>query len=1233
MHRITTQTGLLSAEFGHERINQTPGEIFFISAADTDLSCVAQTWGPLFGKRLRITHAAPLQKPMVVEDYCDRLLSQAKLIILRLLGGKAYFPHLVEALLHLKAHQSRPRILVFSGTDHWDAELFQYGDFEESVVQQFFDYFKEGGLENFQNAGECVRLLLEKNFKNFPPLIKMPKFGWYQKVNPAKSFSVNPSYPLSVHPSPEEISSGKKKEEKKIAEDRPVAWICFYRAWYQTGDMAVIDSLWDALAKAGFLVCAFYAYSLRDHNAQQSMLHAAHTKTPQVILTLQSFSICINDGNRVSFLETLGCPVLQVPVSSQNRDSWLQNPRGLSPSDIAMNVALPEIDGRILTTVVGFKEEWQGIPELEFTIKNLQADGQQVQDIASLAKNWALLHTAANADKKIAIILANYPSKNSRIGNGVGLDTPASVVLFMKKLENMGYRLQDIPEDGEALMNLLQSLHTNDEELSYGKLSGQCLAKTQLEAFISTLPSHCREKLSKHWSHDLPEIIPVAGKQFGNVFVGIQPPRGFGMQTQAIYHSPDLPPTPEYIGFYLWLREVFQVHAIIHFGKHGNLEWLPGRSVVLGTDDFPRICIGTVPHLYPFIVNNPGEGTQAKRRTSAAIVDHLTPPLARAGLYEELQKIERLLEEHAHCETLYPERAHALQHEIEHLLEHASWREELPQERDKLSALGNYLCEIKESQIRSGLHVFGQNPEGEQKIDFLLSLLRMSSAQYPGLLHSLLGQEQEFDMEQLSIGERDALDQNARNWIKDALAKRTFPQKESENLKSLRKLLYDHLHPRLMQSQDEMEHLIQGMSGQFIAPGPSGAPTRGRIDVLPTGRNFFSIDPRVIPTATSWLCGKQMAEKLLERHKQEHGGFPRSIAMVIWGTSNMRTGGDDIAQALWLWGCEPVWERISGRVIDFQIYPAHLLGRPRIDVLLRVSGLFRDAFGDTMRLLATIPKRLALLDEPEDLNPIRAAWLQDKKNLCKQGIDGEESERMAYLRVFSSGPGTYGTGLLPLIDSGNWQTREDLTRVFLKWGGHAYDSDGSSSEQLELFENRLGTVEVVHQNQDNREHDILDSDDYFQFQGGLHAAVHSIRGQAPITYHGDTSQPDRVKVRTLAEEFNRVFRSRVLNPRWIEAMKKHGYKGAFEMAATADYIFGYDATCDTVADYQYEELAHKLFLDEEQQDFFKRHNPVALQDSVKRLLEAHERGLWREASPHTIEALELNLIELEGQLE
>lgn len=1205
MHRVSTESGVLDAERQAQRIEQTPAELMFVSAADTDLACVAQTWLPSFKERLRITHASSLQTPAVAHDFVERIGSQSRLLVIRLLGGKAYFPYLIEELLHLRSHPTRPQIILLPGTDQWDEELFQYGDFPEPVVRKFFRYFQEGGLDNLAKAAKAIESYLDHGEFKFEAATTMERFGWYSGPNTQSA------------PSPK---SG-------------VAWICIYRAWYQTGDLAVIDCLWNALEAQGLEVRGFFAYSLRDPEAQQTLMDAAVEEAPQVILTLQSFSICINDGERVSFLETLGCPVLQMPISSQDRHTWEHNPRGLSPSDVAMSIALPEVDGRVAAPVIGFKEEQQVMEQAEFTVKSLQPDPTQISFVAKLAQNWASLRQKDNSHKKVAIILANYPNKNSRLGNGVGLDTPASVVLFLKHLQSVGYEVGDIPEDGEALMNIIQSQVTNDPDASYGKPCDQWLDVDDLNTFLNSLPHSSVHKLEEHWPDQLPEQVPVAGKQFGNIFIGIQPPRGFGIQTQAIYHSPDLPPPPEYLGFYLWIREKFQTDAIIHFGKHGNLEWLPGRSVALGANDFPQICIGPTPHLYPFIVNDPGEGTQAKRRTAAVIVDHLTPPLTRAGLYEELDKVERLLDEHAHCETLFPERAHELEHEIEHLLEHAAWKEELPEDADVFNALSNFLCEIKESQIRSGLHIFGKLPEGEQKIDLLLSLLRMPSAHHPGLLEALHGENKEFQLDDLSIKERDSLDLQARTWIADTLENQSIPEHETDSLKILRVLLIEQLHPKLIQCGQEIQKLTDGLNGKFTSPGPSGAPTRGRIDVLPTGRNFFSVDPRVIPTPTAWECGKKLAEGLMERHYEEHGEYPKTTAMVIWGTSNMRTGGDDIAQALWLWGVEPVWEQVSGRIIDFEIYPAHLLGRPRVDVLLRVSGLFRDAFGDTMRLLATIPKRLAALDEPAELNPIRATWLKEQEKLQAEGVSPLESERLAQLRVFSSGPGSYGTGLLPLIDGGNWESKEDLTQVFLKWGSHAYDSDGSSSEQMDLFEDRLGQVEVVHQNQDNREHDILDSDDYFQFQGGLHAAIESVRGEAPATYHGDSSRPDQIKIRTLSEEFNRVFRSRVLNPKWIDAMKEHGYKGAFEMAATADYIFGYDATCDIVGDYQYEELAQKLFLAEEQQEFFKRHNPAALQDSVKRLLEAHERGMWKDADSETIEALEMNLIELEGQLE
>lgn len=1174
MHWTAAQPGCLDAERELILVEQTPGEIVFLSAADSDLAAVANAWRERFGVRLRVAHAAPLRQPVAADHYIEKVVRYARLVIARLLGGAAYFPHLVQALSDLKDEPSRPRLLLLSGTDRQEEELTALGDFSPAVCARVFEFFKHGGAENLTRAGEAIERLL-RGGEDLPEAVPVPAFGIYRRS----------------------ASRGTQR-----------AWLCFYRAWHQTSDLAVVDAVCAALEERGFSVVCFYAFSLREPEAQRELLRLAGESAPDVILTMQSFAVCLNSSERLSFFEQLGCPVLQVSAGSSSREAWLKNPAGISPAEVAMNVALPEIDGRVFSSVAGFKENDRPIAESEFTAKRLQPDDAQVAFVADLAANWARLRQIGNAEKRIAVILSNYPNRNGRIGNGVGLDTPASVVKLLTALRAHGCRVEPLPESGEQLMAWLQDGVTNDPEQSYGRCADAALDRGRLLDFIARLPERRREELRRHWPSELDEHIAVPGKWLGNIFVGIQPPRGFSLQTQAIYHSPDLPPPPQYLAFYLWIREQFGAHAVVHFGKHGNLEWLPGRSIALGPDDYPQLCLGPTPNIYPFIVNNPGEGAQAKRRISAVIVDHLTPPLAPAGLYDDLEKMERLLEEHAHASTLYPARAAELEEEIQKLLATVSWRDELPAQT--IEALGGYLCEIKESQIRSGLHILGEPPRGEREIEFLVSLLRASAPEFGGLGDHIAQME----------------------WVRSACDEAEAAG-ESQELARLRKLVRQQLRPRLALCRSEIDNVLAALDGRFVSPGPAGAPTRGRLDVLPTGRNFFTIDPRTIPTQTAWRCGQRLGDLLLERHRQEHGEFPRHIALVIWGTSNMRTGGDDIAQAMWLWGCEPVWEDASGRVVDFRILPLGLLGRPRVDVLLRVSGLFRDAFGDTMRLLATIPKRLAELDEPPEMNAVRAAFLRESERLANGGVNEQEASRLACLRVFSSGPGCYGTGLLTLIDAGNWESPRDLAEVFCQWGSHAYGADGAAGEQPELLRARLAEVEVVHQNQDNREHDILDSDDYFQFQGGLRATVEALRGSAPATYHGDSSRPDQPKVRTLREELVRVIRSRVLNPRWIEAMRRHGYKGAFEMAATVDYLFGYSATTRLVEDHHFEEAARSLLLDPEQRAFFQRHNPAALLEAAERLLEAGARGLWRSPQPATITELEELLLDTQGRLE
>jgi cobaltochelatase CobN len=1218
MHWTAAQPGCLDAERELVLIDQTPGEIIFLSAADTDLTSVSVAWRERFGNRLRLAHAFALRQPVAADHYIETVIRKSKLLIARLLGGRSYFAHFIQALLDLKEDGAGPKCLILQGTGSDDLEGLS--DFPPAVCKRISEFFENGGLENLQRAASSVELLMQGRFEASPEPVLMPEFGIYK---------------ASTRPGLATI------------------WICFYRAWLQAGDLEVVDSLFSALEAEGIRVVCFYSVSLRDPLAQAELLKSTRLDPPDVVVTTQSFSLGANDAERISIFEELNLPVLQLPVALCTKEAWLQNLAGLSPAEIAMNIALPELDGRLFGTAIGFKEKEKWIEKLEFAVKRLRPDASQIAYACEWIKNWIALRRLANRDKRVAVILSNYPNRDGRIGNGVGLDTPASAVKLLSLLRSQGYQVDPSPQDGEELMRWLLSGITNDAEQSYGK---ECLQSVDLDSFkkfFDSLPQKRRLQIEKDWPETINHNIPVSGIQLGNVFVGIQPPRGFSQQPQAIYHSPTLSPPPAYLAFYLWIRQKFAANAIIHLGKHGNLEWLPGRSVALGDDDFPRLCLGSLPHIYPFIVNNPGEGSQAKRRSAAVIIDHLTPPLTRAGLYGELEKMERLLEEHAHCSSLYPSRTKELEREIKRLLEGSRWREDLPENYRSVEAIGNFLCELKESQIRSGLHVLGEPPVGEKQIDFLLSILRVRSGERPDLMEALYKAETRlrgsvkdsahseaggfadgdiFCLDSLTPSERDALEEIARGWI-SAVLRRSMAVNESRELQELRKFTRQVLVPRLSQCENELKRIITALDGEFVPPGPAGAPTRGRIDVLPTGRNFFGIDPRTVPTQTAWECGKRIADRLLERHRQDHGEYPRKLALVIWGTSNMRTGGDDIAQAFWLWGCEPVWEEASGRIVDFRILPLSLLRRPRVDLLLRVSGLFRDSFGETMRLLATVPKRLAEQDEPLDLNPIRATWLQDVQKRMEQGIHRKEASRIAALRVFSSEPGAYGSGLLPLIDSGNWTSTRDITEVFCKWGGFAFDSEGTAGEQIDLFRARLSEIEVVHQNQDNREHDILDSDDYFQFQGGLHAAVQCLRGKAPVSYHGDSSSQERPRIRTLEEELVKVIRSRVLNPRWIEAMRRHGYKGAFEMAATVDYLFGYGATTDLIKDTHYEEVAQTLLLDSRQQEFFKKHNPAALQEASERMLEAAERGLWKHPDEETRTALEDCVLELQGQLE
>ncbi|MDX1425555.1 MAG: cobaltochelatase subunit CobN, partial [Kiloniellales bacterium] len=738
--------------------------------------------------------------------------------------------------------------------------------------------------------------------------------------------------------------------------------------------------------------------------------------------------------------------------------------------------------------------------------------------------------------------------------------------------------------------------------------------------------------------------------RLGNVVVGLQPARGYNIDPQASYHDPDLVPPHGYLAFYAWLRRSVGVHAVVHMGKHGNLEWLPGKALALSAACYPEAAFGPLPHLYPFIVNDPGEGSQAKRRAQAVIVDHLTPPLTRAESYGPLAELELLVDEYYEAAGVDPRRLRYLREQILDLVQKIGLDKDCgiaagDGADDALAKLDNYLCELKEMQIRDGLHVFGRAPQGERLTDLLVALTRLPRGRDgangrggdASLIRALAAD--------LGLGYFDPLDcvmgepwAGPRPSDLDGYGAGAW-RSHGDTVERLEGLAADlvagrrrcpagwarttqvlgHIGAVVRPAVEasgaaEIAGALAGLDGRFVAPGPSGAPTRGRLDVLPTGRNFYSLDSRTVPTPAAWQLGWTSASRLLDHYRQQNGAWPRRLALSAWGTANMRTGGDDIAQALALMGVKPVWETTSRRVTGFEVLPAEVLGRPRVDVTLRVSGFFRDAFPAQIDLFDSAVRAVAALDEPAAANPIAARVAADARQLADQGLEAGEARRRAGFRVFGSKPGAYGAGLQALIDERGWQSDRDLARAYLAWGGYAYGAGAAGLPAQGLFEARLSDVEAVLHNQDNREHDLLDSDDYYQFEGGLTAAVRVLSGRQPEVYHNDHSRPESPKVRTLADEIGRVVRARVVNPKWIAGVMRHGYKGAFEMAATVDYLFAFAATARVVGDHHFDAVYDAYLDDPEVRAFLAEMNPAALREIAERLIEAQDRELWKPRS-------------------
>ncbi len=1225
MHLLQAKAGAVSDGSEAVDLGQTPGDIVVLTAADSELASLsaAAALRDEPSPKIRLANIMHLGHPMSVDLYAEEIVAEAKLVVIRLLGGTGYWNYGCEQVAATCKRLNVP-VAFLPGDDQPDAELAALSTLEMESTHRLWWYLIHGGPNN------------ALQFLNFASTLIGDQRAWLEPAPLPKAGIYWPG---------KEVQSLSDLNAEWTA-DAPVAAIVFYRALVQAGNLAPVDALVESLKSNGINPLPLFCASLKDPTSADTIATLLEASATGLVLNATGFAISAPGAQRAPTpFDSTHAPVLQVIFSGGNMEAWVDDMQGLSARDIAMNVALPEVDGRILSRAVSFKSQAHFDEVTQCPIVSYVPVDDRIQFVAELASNWLTLRRLPPAQRRVAIVLANYPNRDARLGNGVGLDTPAGTVELLNALKSQGYGVEDIPPDGNALIDRIKAGPTN--AATSGRHQPVRFSLDEYLTFFQSLDIRIRDEVNERWGTPESDPFFVDGMfalpafLCGNITIGLQPARGYNIDPVKTYHDPDLVPPHGYLAFYAWLQS--SVHAIVHMGKHGNLEWLPGKALALSRQCYPEAALGALPHIYPFIVNDPGEGTQAKRRSQGVIVDHLTPPLTRAESYGPLADLESLVDEYYEASGVDPRRLKVLRDEILDLSNHIGLDDECgivsdDGADDALEKLDNYLCELKELQIRDGLHIFGVSPTGSLLDNLLVALTRLPRGEDKGSAASLiraLARDLKLDFDPLDcvlgeqwLGERpQALNEpgvwrtvgdtveRLENLALALVNQSKAPDPEWVETLEVLTEIQDTLRPNVKAcGPNEIDAVVTALDGRFVEPGPSGAPTRGRPEVLPTGRNFYSVDTRTVPTPAAWQLGWKSATLLVERYRQEHGEWPKTMALSAWGTSNMRTGGDDIAQALALMGVRPTWEAASRKVTGFEILPVDLLDRPRVDVTLRISGFFRDAFPTQIDLFDSAVRAVAELDETEKDNPLAHNVRTQAQTLTQTGVDSKAAVTRAGYRVFGSMPGAYGAGLQALIDERGWSTDADLANAWLVWGSYAYGGGASGAPAQPELEARLSNVQAVIHNQDNREHDLLDSDDYYQFEGGLAATIRHLSGQQPSMYHNDHSRPESPRIRRLEEEIARVVRARVVNPKWINGVMRHGYKGAFEIAATVDYLFAFAATAHVVSDKQFDAVYEAFINDPQVYEFIQENNPDALTDIARRLLEANERGLWNARS-------------------
>ncbi|MBE7733902.1 cobaltochelatase subunit CobN [Devosia faecipullorum] len=1302
MHLLSAQAGSIQQEGEAIDLAQSPGAHIFASSADSELAMLAGAADRAGEGGLRLANVMRLANNLSVDMWLEKTVAHARLVVLRLIGGMAYFQYGVDELTALCTNKRIPlvllpgdanpdpilqarstihpddwlvlhRLFVAGGPDNADTLLTAFARLAESPPTQNPSPMREGDGLGVQATEQNPALsALEPQ--------PFPRFGlWHPVLGMTdeaglRALHAGPPAPLSPH-----------------------IPILFYRAALEGAGTATLEALIAALEARGLAPVPLLVSSLKEAACIRFVQNALAAFPPSAIFNLTAFGLGVADLDAKSnpFAGT-DAPVIQLVQSGRSRSQWLADPQGLSSKDMAMYLVMPEVDGRIGGLLVGHKADAVWHERTQCPLSAYEPDQGGISRAVDLAANWARLRHTPSADRKIALILANYPIRDGRLANGVGYDAPESTARMLMALDQAGYTLSDIapaapfpspagpkplplegrgwgggsapatyPKSSTDLIALLQSGPTNANPQRGN--SAAILPLARYAELLAALPEEIREAITTRWGDPARDpfvrdgAFHLPAHRFGNVVLLLQPARGYHLDETASYHDPALVPPHAYAAAYLWLRHEWGAHAMVHNGKHGTLEWLPGKSAALDDDCYPDALWGQLPHLYPFIVNDPGEGTQAKRRTGAVIIDHLVPPLTRAETYGPLKDLEALLDEYYAASGMDRRRLADLKSRILDFTRDSRLDQDIGLPGDETEALikiDNFLCDLKEAQIRDGLHIFGSSPLGGMERDLAIALARVPRGDEAGdnSLIRALADDLKLGLDPLTAdlglpwhgpevgggegaAEGNSLLANGRPEVKirrigdvvsaleamaaDIIDKKMPVPADWIATHAVLQTVETHIRPRLAASGPaEMAAFLDALDGKFIAPGPSGAPSRGRLDVLPTGRNFYSVDARAVPTPSAWELGRKSAENLVLRHLQDHGHYLRSVALSVWGTANMRTGGDDLAQAMALIGAKPVWDPGSLRVSGYEIVPLARLDRPRVDVTLRISGFFRDAFPAQIALFDRAIRAIGALDEPEADNPIAARMRADALGLMAKGQSEADAALQAGARIFGSKPGAYGAGLGHLIDNGRWSDKADLANQAIAWGQYAYGAKVQGVPMQERFRARLGDIDAVIHNQDNREHDLLDSDNYYQFEGGLSVAAEMVSGRRPAAYHNDHSRPENPKIRTLEQEISHVMRSRVVNPKWLAGMMRHSYRGAFEIIATLDFMFAFAATTGAVKSHHFD-LAFEAFVqDDTVREFIKHSNRFGYDELIAKFLEAQQRGLWSPRSNSAFAFLE-----------